>query len=110
MFNSLNLLISSGVSNISVTIMDINPEILAQGIMSIKINLDRQIKKGNITESKKEIAIKNIYQTTDLEKLKSSDIVIEAASENFNLKSKIFKDLDKIYPNSEIECEINSNQ
>ena len=86
----------AGVSNISVTIMDINPEILAQGIMSIKINLDRQIKKGNITESKKEIAIKNIYQTTDLEKLKSSDIVIEAASENFNLKSKIFKDLDKI--------------
>ncbi len=86
----------ASLSKYSVILMDINEELVNRGISSIEKNLDRQIKKGKISESDKKNALENISHTTELADLNNADIVIEAASEKKKLKGEIFRKLDKI--------------
>ncbi len=80
-----------------VNLVDINENALQKAITTITKNLDRQLQKGAITEEVKNTTLSNITTLTDLEKgAKGADLVVEAASENIEIKLKIFKQLDEI--------------
>lgn len=79
-----------------VLLNDIKEEFLEKGINTIKSNLERQVKKGTITEEILNSTLKNIETSTELSSAKYSDLVIEAATENFDIKKDIFKKLDEI--------------
>ncbi|MCO4294608.1 3-hydroxybutyryl-CoA dehydrogenase [Solitalea sp. MAHUQ-68] len=78
-----------------VSLIDISQEALNKGLTTIAKNLDRQVAKGSLTESDKESTLNNITTYTDLkEGVAKVELVVEAATENIDLKLKIFKDLD----------------
>lgn len=78
-----------------VNLIDINKEALEKAINTIGKNLDRQVTKGTITEEQKAETLKNITVFTDMQPgVANADLVVEAATENLDLKLKIFKDLD----------------
>src|SRR5699024_10848526 len=79
-----------------VNLIDISQEALEKGIQTITNNLDRMVKRERITEADKQRTLKNIHVFTDLQTgLKEVDLVVEAATENLDLKLKIFKDLER---------------
>jgi len=78
----------------SVLIIDIKKEFLDKAIDTISKNLDRQVKKDSITEEQKNATLSNIKTSVELKDAKDSDLVIEAATENYEIKKKIFSDLD----------------
>ncbi len=80
-----------------VNLIDLSPESLKKGISTITKNLDRQVSKGLIDEDKKKETLENITTYTAIaEGVKSVDLVVEAATENVDLKLKIFAQLDEI--------------
>lgn len=82
-----------------VNLIDISPEQLDKAINSIAKNLDRQIAKGTITENAKIDTISNITAFTSIaEGVKQSQLVIEAATENIDLKLNIFRQVDESAP------------
>lgn len=81
----------------AVSLVDIAQDALNKAIATITKNLDRQVVKGSLTEEAKAATLKNITTFTSLaEGAKSADLVVEAATENINLKLDIFKQLDGI--------------
>ena len=79
-----------------VNLVDIAEDALLRAVTSVGKNLDRQISKGLITEEDKSSTLKNIHTTTDFKSgVELADLVVEAATENIDLKLKIFKDLSK---------------
>ncbi len=79
-----------------VTLIDISKESLERGLATISKNLDRQVNKELITEGDKQDTLNRITTETSLEKgVSSADLVVEAATENVELKLNIFRDLDK---------------
>jgi len=82
--------------NFPVMLIDVKQEFLDRAIKTISTNLDRQIKKGTLTETQKADTLKNLTPTTDLSSaVKEVDLVIEAVNENLELKQSIFKTLDE---------------
>ena len=80
-----------------VSLVDISETALQKAIATITKNLDRQVQKGSITAELKESTLANITTFTDLSKAApSADLVVEAASENVDVKLKLFKQLDEI--------------
>ena len=78
-----------------VKLIDIKQDALDRALATITSNLDRQLGKGTITEEVKQSTLANISLSTDLKlAVADSDLVIEAATENVDLKLKIFADLD----------------
>ncbi|MEI7484413.1 MAG: 3-hydroxybutyryl-CoA dehydrogenase [Ignavibacteriota bacterium] len=77
-----------------VNLIDLSEEFLDKAIKTITGNLDRQVKKGTITEEVKNATLANITKTTKLSDAKTSDLVVEAATENPEIKKQIFKTLD----------------
>jgi 3-hydroxybutyryl-CoA dehydrogenase len=83
----------------SVNMVDISQERLDAGLSTISSNLDRIIKKELITIQGKEKIISRINLSTKLDEIsKVSDLIIEAANENFEIKSQIFKTIDDNAP------------
>ena len=83
----------------NVNLVDVNENALQKAIATITKNLDRQVQKGSINEEVKAATLKNITMHTDLAKAAANaDLVVEAASENSDIKFKIFKQLDEICP------------
>lgn len=79
-----------------VQLIDISQASLDKGMATISKNLDRMIAKKKITEAQKQKTLSNINTFTNLEEgVKNADLVVEAATENLDLKLKIFKDLNK---------------
>ncbi|MBL0139476.1 MAG: 3-hydroxybutyryl-CoA dehydrogenase [Bacteroidetes bacterium] len=79
----------------SVHLIDVSQDALTKAIATIGKNLDRMVAKEKITASEKESTLKNILTFTSLEQgVKGRDLVVEAATENIDLKCKIFRDLD----------------
>jgi 3-hydroxybutyryl-CoA dehydrogenase len=79
----------------TVNLIDVNADALKKAIDTIGKNLDRQVAKGTITETDKENTLKNLSTHTDLKSAVADvDLVVEAATENIELKLKIFEDLD----------------
>ncbi len=86
-------------SGFEVHMMDIKQAALDKALATIGKNMDRQVAKNVLTEETKQAALARITTHTDLaEAVKDADIVIEAATENIDLKIKIFQDLDKMCP------------
>ena len=83
----------------SVTLIDVNASQLEKAIATISKNLDRQIVKGSLTEEQKTATLNNITTNTSVaEGVKSAHLVVEAATENINLKLEIFKQMDASAP------------
>jgi len=83
----------------NVTLNDIKQEFIDRGLSTISGNLDRQIKKGTLTAEQKQATLAHIHTTTDLVKaVSAADLVVEAATENHQIKSGIFKTLDASAP------------
>jgi 3-hydroxybutyryl-CoA dehydrogenase len=80
-----------------VSLVDIKQEFLDKAIATITKNIDRQVAKGTITENDKQVTLKNISTFLKLEEgARNADLVVEAATENSELKLNIFKQLDSI--------------
>jgi 3-hydroxybutyryl-CoA dehydrogenase len=83
----------------SVSLVDISEPALQKALATIAKNIDRQVVKGTVTEADKAATLANIKTFTKLEEgAKNADLVVEAASENVNVKLAIFKQLDEICP------------
>jgi 3-hydroxybutyryl-CoA dehydrogenase len=83
--------------NYNVVIVDISKDNLDKALATITKNLDRMLAKEKITNDDKIHTLNNISTSTDLKQgVENSDLVVEAATENINLKLKIFKQLDDI--------------
>ena len=81
--------------NFEVNLIDISKTSLDKGMATITKNLDRMVAKEAITEDEKTNTLNNITTYTNLEDgVKSAQLVVEAATENVDLKLKIFRDLD----------------
>lgn len=79
-----------------VSLIDISEELLSKGLKTIEKNLNRQVEKGTITEAVKAKALENITTTTLFKDgLRDAELVVEAATENIDLKLKIFRDMDE---------------
>ena len=87
---------TAATHGIQVIMNDINEEFVAKGYNKIKKSLEKAVTKGRLTEEAKEVALANLTTTVSLEDAKDADFVIEAASENKEIKLGIFKQLDKI--------------
>ncbi|MBR9853577.1 MAG: 3-hydroxybutyryl-CoA dehydrogenase [Algicola sp.] len=81
----------------NVNLVDISQASLDKGIATITKNLDRMIAKEVVDEAKKEATLANITTYTNVKGgVTDTDLVVEAATENLNIKLKIFRDLDEI--------------
>ena len=79
-----------------VSLVDINEDALERALQTISINLDKQIKKEIITEQQKTDTLNRIKIYTDLkEGIKNADLVVEAATEDLNIKLNLFKQLSE---------------
>jgi len=87
----------------SVVLVDVNPTQLERAIQTIGKNLDRQIAKGVLTETEKQKTLANLTIQTDIAiGASQADLVVEAATENIDLKLSIFKQLDEAAPKNAI--------
>lgn len=86
-------------SGFAVSLVDVNQNSLDKAIQTITTNLDRIIAKGNLTEEEKANTLANITTFTDLkEAAPKADLIVEAATENLDLKLKIFTQIDELAP------------
>jgi len=81
-----------------VLICDIKDDFLQRGVANIDKSLDRFVKKETITADQKTEILGRIKTTTKLEDLKNCSLIVEAATENFDIKKGIFQTLDEICP------------
>jgi 3-hydroxybutyryl-CoA dehydrogenase len=86
-----------------VSIVDVSPAQLDKAIANISKNFDRQIAKGAATEEQKKAALANISIHSNMgEGIKNAELIVEAATENVELKMTIFEQLDKLAPKEAI--------
>ena len=84
-------------NNYNVNLVDISEDALNKALLTIEKNLKRMVSKEKISEEEKENTLNNITTHKNMSKgVEKADLVIEAATENLDLKLKIFKQLDKI--------------
>ena len=79
-----------------VVMCDVNAEFVEKGIQNIGKSLDRFVKKETMTEAEKAVVLGRITTTTSLDDLKDCSLIVEAATENFEIKKQIFEKLDSI--------------
>jgi 3-hydroxybutyryl-CoA dehydrogenase len=83
-------------SGYSVVLCDVEQRFLERGIVTITKNLEREVAKNKITAEDKASALKKIEPVTDRAKLADCDFIVEAATEKFEIKAEIFRDLDRL--------------
>ncbi|HEV3306054.1 MAG TPA: 3-hydroxybutyryl-CoA dehydrogenase [Candidatus Sulfotelmatobacter sp.] len=79
-----------------VVLCDVEQRFLDRGLETITKNLHREMAKGKISADDKAAALGRIHPVTDREKLADCDFVIEAATEKFEIKAEIFRELDRV--------------
>lgn len=90
-------------NDFNVNLVDISEDALKRALSSIEKNLDRMLAKEKITEQTKHATLNNISLFTDLENgAEKADLVVEAATENVELKKKIFSQIDQLAPTGAI--------
>ncbi|MEZ4799212.1 MAG: 3-hydroxybutyryl-CoA dehydrogenase [Flavobacteriales bacterium] len=83
----------------NVHLIDVNESALQKAVATITKNLDRQVSKGLLTEDQKNATLSRLQTTTDMKTgVGNADLVVEAATENVDLKLKIFRDMDANAP------------
>ena len=83
-------------NGIRVLLLDVNERAVSKGIEAVEGRLNRVVAKGKMTAAEKDAAIRRITGTTAYDALKPVDVVIEAATEDYDLKTRIFKQLDAL--------------
>ena len=81
-----------------VTMIDISRDALARGTDTISRNLDRQVKKGTVTADEKDAILGRVGTAESLDGVSGATVVIEAVTEQRDLKFKIFNDIDRLAP------------
>ena len=89
-------------SGYKVIMQDIDQGRVEAGLKTITSNLDRMLAKEKITREQKDATLANITITTDINEMKNVQLVVEAATENVELKLALFKKLDEITPKETI--------
>ena len=83
----------------SVNLVDVSHDALNKAMFTISKNLDRMVAKGSLTEDEKAVTLANITSNTDLSSAAANaDLIVEAATENIDLKLKIFRQMDENAP------------
>jgi len=86
-------------NNYQVNLVDISSNVLDKALLTIGANLDRLLAKEKISEETKRTTLANITTHTSMEKgISNADLVVEAATENIDLKLKIFREIDALAP------------
>jgi len=90
--------------NYQVTLIDVSEQSLEKALSTISKNLDRMVSKDKISESEKSQTLANIQTSTEINKdvLSATDLVVEAATENLDIKLQIFENLDSLCPDNTI--------
>ena len=90
--------------NYQVTLIDVSEQSLEKALSTISKNLDRMVSKDKISESEKSQTLANIQTSTVINKdvLSATDLVVEAATENLDIKLQIFENLDSLCPDKTI--------
>ena len=83
-------------SGYEVVLCDLEQKFLDRALAVIAKNLDREVAKAKITEAQKSDALERIVTATDLAQLAACDFILEAASEKLDVKSELFRELDRI--------------
>jgi 3-hydroxybutyryl-CoA dehydrogenase len=83
-------------SGFDVTMIDVSADALKRGKDTIAGNLDRQIKKGTLPAADKDAILGRVATAQGLDGVKDASLIVEAATENRDLKFKIFTDLDAV--------------
>jgi 3-hydroxybutyryl-CoA dehydrogenase len=83
-------------SGYSVVLCDVEQRFLDRGLATITKNLDREVAKNKITAPDKDAALERIEGVTDRAKLADCDFIVEAATEKIEIKTEIFRDLDRL--------------
>ena len=84
------------VSGLQVVMVDISEAAVAKGLATVASSLERLVKKEKISEADKDAALARIQVSTSYQALQAAQLVIEAATENFELKVKIIRQLDDL--------------
>jgi 3-hydroxybutyryl-CoA dehydrogenase len=80
----------------SVVLVDVEQRFLDRGLDTIKKNLEREVSKSKLTSEQRDQAIANLRCVTNSKELGACDFIVEAASERFEIKAELFRDLDTI--------------
>jgi 3-hydroxybutyryl-CoA dehydrogenase len=83
-------------SGYHVTLCDVEHKFLDRALATIGKNLDRELAKGKISEAQKSETLQRIITTIDRSTLASCDFIVEAASEKFEIKSELFREMDRL--------------
>ena len=83
-------------SGLQVILSDIEPRFLDRAIQTIEKNLEREVAKNKITAADKSAALERIVTTVERAELAECDFIVEAATEKFEIKAELFRDLDRI--------------
>jgi 3-hydroxybutyryl-CoA dehydrogenase len=94
----------AAMKGLNVLMTDISDDSLKRGMATVENSLDRLIKKGTLSADEKPKILARIKTSKDVSAQKDSDIVIEAATENVELKLKIFRELDQICKKEALLC------
>lgn len=88
----------AAMCGLSVIMNDIQEEFVQRGLNTIKKNLARSVEKGKMSQDEMDAVLGRIRTSVDLKDMAAADFVVEAATENEQIKFKIFQDLDAICP------------
>src|SRR5207302_9675767 len=79
-------------------LIGVTPGLLERVLATIRANFERQVKKGTVTAEQRDAALARIRTSSSLDAVKDAELVVEAASEQPETKSKIFRELDRLAP------------
>ncbi|HUF50080.1 MAG TPA: 3-hydroxybutyryl-CoA dehydrogenase [Longimicrobiales bacterium] len=97
-------LMGSGIAEVSAKagyetwVREVNDELATRGHGNIRKSLDRAVDRGKLEAAVRDATLARIHMTTSLEDLKDCDIVIEAVTEDIELKNELFRTLDRVCP------------
>ena len=83
-------------------LLDVSRQALDKAFQTISANLDRQVKKGSLTAEQKEVTLHRLTTATELDGAGQAELVVEAATENPEIKFQLFRDLDAAAPKAAI--------
>lgn len=86
----------------TVVLRDVKDEFLERGMSAIKKSLQRDVDKERLKEDEKQAILERVRTTTELDALASASLVVEAVTENFEVKAEVFRALDKLTPPASI--------
>ena len=89
-------------SGFPVTMIDVSADALARGRATVEKNMERQVKKGTLDTAARDAALERLAGATELDAVDGASLVVEAATENRDLKFRIFGDLDRLSPDGAI--------